>query len=77
MWEFQKESVNAENPKSLEEENRRTCYDNGYEDGKNNAYDDERWYRCSEFGDPYKDGFMASCQAGNTYDFCNSLVDRT
>lgn len=67
--------VETGNPKSLEEENRRTCYDNGYEDGKNNAYDHERGYRCSEFGDPYKDGFMAACQFDNTYDFCNSSTE--
>jgi hypothetical protein len=69
--------VDTVNPNSLEEENRRTCYDDGYEDGKNNAYDDERRYRCSEFGDPYRDGFMAACQFGNTYDVCNSFTEIT
>jgi hypothetical protein len=33
--------VDAGNPKSLEE-NRRTCYDDGYEDGKNNVCDMRR-----------------------------------
>lgn len=60
------------NPKILKEENRRTCYDDGYDDGNNFRYDHERRYRCSEFGDPYRDGFMAACQFENTYDFCNS-----
>jgi hypothetical protein len=66
--------VDVVNPKSLEE-NRRTCYDDGYEDGKINAYDREREHRCSEFGDPYRDGFMAACQIGNTYDFYNSFTE--
>lgn len=69
--------VDTGNPKSLKEENRRTCYDDGYEDGGNNAYDREREQRCSEFGDPYRDGFMAACQFGKTYDLCASLTEIT
>jgi hypothetical protein len=62
---------------SLEEENRRDCYDDGYEDGKEDTFDSERNYRCSEFGDPYRDGFMAACQFGNTNDYCNSFTEIT
>jgi hypothetical protein len=62
--------VDTVNPYSLEEENRRTCYDDGYEDGGTDAYDRERESRCSEFGDPYIEGFMAACQFANTSDFC-------
>jgi hypothetical protein len=69
--------VDVGNPKSLKEENRRYCYDDGYKDGKDNTYDHERGYRCSEFGDPYRDGFMAACQFSNTYDFCNSFTEIT
>jgi hypothetical protein len=75
--DFKINPVNDVNPNSLEEENRRNCYDDGYEDGNNNAYDNERRYRCSEFGNPYGEGFMSACQSGNTYDFCNSLTETT
>lgn len=74
---FKNSPVDTVNPNSLEEENRRTCYDDGYEDGKNSAYDNEREFRCSEFGSPYREGFMAACQFGNTYNFCNSLTETT
>lgn len=69
---FKNNPVDTVNPNSLEEENRRTCYDDGYEDGGTDAYDRERESRCSEFGDPYNDGFMAACQFGNTFESCNS-----
>jgi hypothetical protein len=69
---FRNNPVDTVNPNSLVEENRRTCYDDGYEDGGTGAYDRERESRCSEFGDPYNDGFMAACQFGNTFEFCNS-----
>jgi hypothetical protein len=69
--------VDTGDPKSLEEENRRTCYDDGYEDGKTNTYDREREQSCSEFGDPYRDGFMAACQFCNAYDLCNSFTEIT
>ena len=61
----------------LKEENTSSCFYDGYEDGKDNVYDRERGYRCSEFGDPYRDGFMAACQFGNTYDVCNSFTEMT
>jgi hypothetical protein len=73
---FKNNPVDTVNPNSLEE-NRRTCYDNGYEDGGTNAYDSEREQRCSEFGSPYRDGFMAACQLSNSYDFCNSFTETT
>ena len=69
---FKNIPVDTVNPNSLDEENRRTCYDDGYEDGGTGAYDRERESRCSEFGDPYNDGFMAACQFDNTFEFCNS-----
>ena len=74
---FKNNPVDTVNPNSLEEENRRTCYDEGYEDGGTNAYDSEREQRCSEFGSPYRDGFMAACQLSNSYDFCNSFTETT
>ena len=46
---FKDNPVDVENPKSLEEENRRICYDDGYEAGEKNVYDREREFRCSEF----------------------------
>jgi hypothetical protein len=74
---FKNNPVDTVNPNSLEEENRRTCYDDGYEDGGTNAYDRERENRCSEFGSPYRDGFMAACDLSNSYDFCNSFTETT
>jgi hypothetical protein len=49
----------------------------GYEDGGKNAYDNEREQRCSEFGDPYRDGFMAACELSNSYGFCSSFTETT
>jgi hypothetical protein len=71
---FKNNPVDTGNPNSLEEENRRNCYDDGYEDGDKNIYDRERESSCSEFGG-YRNGFMAACQFGNTYSVCNSLTE--
>ena len=62
----------------LQEENRRDCYDDGYEDGKNsNSFDDDRGSSCSEYGNAYEDGFSAGCQSveGNTNDSCELTIE--
>jgi hypothetical protein len=64
------------NHASLYEENRRTCYDDGYEDGKNNPYDHERDFRCEEYGSGYHNGFIAGCMSvDNTKETCEKYVD--
>lgn len=58
---------------SLQEENRRNCYDDGYEDGRNNPFDRERNNGCNDYQDMYYKGFIAGCEsAGNTKEMCSS-----
>ena len=72
-----------DNPVSLEhealqEENRRNCYDDGYEDGKNsNSFNNDRDSGCSEYGSAYEDGFSVGCQSveGNTNDSCKLTIE--
>ena len=42
-------------------QNRRDCYDDGYEDGLDHPYDHERGSACSEYGRAYHNGFIAGC----------------
>jgi hypothetical protein len=49
---------------ALQEENRRNCYDDGYEDGKNsNSFNNDRDSGCSEYGSAYEVGFSVGCQS--------------
>jgi hypothetical protein len=49
---------------SLQEENRRNCYDDGYEDGKNsNSFNNDRDSGCSEYSNSYQTGFRAGRQS--------------
>lgn len=75
--DFQNNPDNNLNHASLYEENRRNCYDDGYKDGRDNPFDQERSYRCGEFGNPYYDGFIAGCMSakGNTGPVCESATD--
>jgi hypothetical protein len=69
------ESINHE---SLQEQNRRDCYDDGYEDGNNsNSFNKDRDSACSEYGNSYEDGFSAGCQSveGNTIDSCELTIE--
>jgi hypothetical protein len=61
---------------SLQEENRRQCYDDGFEDGQsNNSFDKDRDKGCSEYGNSYENGFSAGCQSlGNTNDRCELTI---
>jgi hypothetical protein len=62
------------NHESLQEQNRRNCYDDGFEEGKNsNSFNKNRDSACSEYGSAYEGGFSAGCQSveGNTNDAVN------
>jgi hypothetical protein len=64
------------NHESLQEENRRDCYDDGYEDGRNNPFDQERSQGCNDYGRSYYEGFIAGCEsAGNTRETCETFTD--
>ncbi|MGH9982586.1 MAG: hypothetical protein ACRD8W_01360 [Nitrososphaeraceae archaeon] len=58
----------------LKEENTQDCYDDGYEDGQNNPFDQDRNSKCREYGySTYYDGFIAGCEAaGNTKETCST-----
>ena len=58
-------------------QNRRDCYDDGYEDGLDHPYDHERGSACSEYGRAYHNGFIAGCLSveGNTRDICETFTD--
>ncbi|HXW12008.1 MAG TPA: hypothetical protein VD694_04540, partial [Nitrososphaeraceae archaeon] len=63
---------------TLQEENRRACYDDGYEDGRNsNSFDKDRDSGCSEYSSSYETGFSAGCQSveGNTNDSCELIIE--
>jgi hypothetical protein len=68
---------NIENHEALQEENRRACYDDGYEDGRNsNSFDIDRDSGCSEYSSSYEIGFSAGCQSveGNTNNVCELMI---
>src|SRR5919106_2622548 len=67
-----------ENHEVLQEENRRACYDDGYEDGRNsNPFNKARDSGCSEYSSSYESGFSAGCQSleNNTYDSCELTIE--
>jgi hypothetical protein len=67
-----------ENHETLQEENRRGCYDDGYEDGRNSSsFNKDIDSGCSEYGNPYSDGFRAGCESveGNTQDSCTLTIE--
>lgn len=62
--------------KQLQEENRRNCYDDGFEDGQNNPFDHDRRSGCSDYNDSYYRGFIAGCESsGNTKETCERFTD--
>ena len=66
------------NHESLQEQNRRDCYDGGFEDGKiSNSFNKDRDSACSEYGNAYENGFSAGCQSveGNTNDSCELTIE--
>ena len=49
------------NHESLQEQNRRNCYDDGFEDGKiSNSFNKDRDSARSEYGSAYESGFSAA-----------------
>jgi hypothetical protein len=63
------------NHAALFEENRRNCYEDGFEDGQNNPFDNERDSKCGEFGNTYYNGFIAGCvSVDNTKETCVLLT---
>ena len=62
---------------SLQEENRRSCYDKGFEDGNSSvAFNKDRDHGCSEYSDSYRYGFKVGCVLveGNTDDSCELTI---
>ena len=62
---------------SLQEENRRSCYDKGFEDGNSSlAFNKDRDHGCSEYSSAYRYGFNAGCEStGNTDDTCELTIE--
>ncbi len=62
---------------ALQEENRRKCYDDGFEDGLNdNSFNKNTDSGCSEYSNMYEIGFMTGCRSieDNTYDSCQLTI---
>ena len=73
--DFKNNPVDLEHT-GLQEENRRNCYDDGFEDGENNnPFDDDRQNGCTEYYPSYKDGFSAGCELENTDDSCELTIE--
>jgi hypothetical protein len=72
-----KDNPDDMNHESLKDENRQDCYDDGYEDGRNNPFDHERNSGCDDYGRAYYEGFIDGCVSveGNTGDVCESATD--
>jgi hypothetical protein len=50
---------------------KRMCYDDGYEDGQNNPFDQKRNKGCEEYGNNYYKGFISGCiDTENTKETC-------
>jgi hypothetical protein len=62
---------------SLKEENRRDCYVDGYEDGRNNPIDHERNSGRDDYGRAYYEVFIDGCVfvEENTREVCESATD--
>ena len=61
----------------LDQENLDSCYDDGYEDGQNNPFDQERNEGCDDYQRMYYKGFIAVCESvGNTQDICERFTDQ-
>jgi hypothetical protein len=68
------ESINVDD---LGNENMEACYDDGYEDGRNNPFDHDRNEGCNDYQNMYYNGFIAGCQSveGNTQETCDRFTD--
>ena len=72
-----KEGNDSINYDSLKEEITGKCWDDGYEDGRNNLFDHDRNRGCDDYGRSYYEGFIAGCVSveGNTEEVCESATD--
>jgi hypothetical protein len=60
----------------LEDKNMETCYNDGYDDGQNNPFDQDRNKGCDDYSQAYYDGFIEGCiSADNTREICVSATD--
>ena len=60
----------------LQEENRRSCYNKGFEDGNSSlAFNKDRNSACYEYGSAYRYGFRAGCELENTDDSCELIIE--
>jgi hypothetical protein len=67
-------NLTLEDKAFLYEENRRSCYDDGFRDGKATSFGEKMDSGCGEYGGGYDDGFHAGCRSvNNTYDNCQIL----
>jgi hypothetical protein len=65
-----------ESDEELGEQNRRYCYDLGYEDGQNNPFNQDLSAGCEDYSGMYYQGFIAGCIAiDNTKEVCESATD--
>ena len=53
------------------------CWDDGYEDGQNNPFNQERNKGCNDYQNMYYKGFIAGCESveGNTKEICEMFTD--
>ncbi|MGA9936133.1 MAG: hypothetical protein WBP83_13535 [Nitrososphaeraceae archaeon] len=72
-----KEGNDSINYDSLKEEITGKCWDDGYEDGRNNPFDHDRNRGCDDYGSSYYEGFIAGCVSveGYTKETCESATD--
>jgi hypothetical protein len=66
-----------ENNEELGEQNRRYCYDLGYEDGQDHPFNRDLYEGCLDYVDTYYPGFIDGCMdvAGNTREICETFTD--
>ena len=65
-----------ESDDELGDQNRQYCYDLGYEDGRNNPFDQDKNKGCDDYSQAYYDGFIEGCiSADNTREICVSATD--
>jgi hypothetical protein len=66
-------ACDIENVDDLGNQNMGKCWDDGFEDGQNNPFNQERDFGCGDYRDMYYKGFIAGCEsAGNTKEMCSS-----
>jgi hypothetical protein len=76
--EIMNNPVEIEDFEALENENDRTCYDAGRDDGEaGEPLNEDRRHGCQEFdgiGGGYRDGYQSGCETHSTEESCELLV---